>query len=202
MAKSGWKRGKGPDEWKRLMERRRKNVAKYLGKSIEECTDAVKDPARDKAIVAKRVSQQDAPGGKPRVLSRRTPVRSRLNRKGLTGAIWCQRFWTAARSKAIRDIYARYGLGQQLLRRWLYVRRGEFVAKGRRGLREIVKVNLSKDAGLRQWAINTKQYLRHVLYITDGRVLRDLVLLAALGEAQPTIKRSFRAAIQRGLKKR
>ena len=200
MAKSGWKKGKSPTDWARLMERRRSRLAKRLGVAITEITDDVTTAAKDLAIVAKRVSKQDAPAGKERTLTRRTPVRRKVNRRAYRGIVMVQGFWTGARSKAIQDIFARHGMGQQLLRKWLYVRRGEFVKNGPRGQRAIEKVNISRDPGVRRWAINLGQHRRHVIYVSDPRVKRDLVLAASLNRTRPKRRATFRKAVKQGLR--
>lgn len=187
-----------------------------VSKFVDQSTDEVSYAAKLLAIPAKRVSRQDAPAGKPRTLARKTPVRSKYFKSQLEGRVWVSAFWTAARTKAMQDILRRYALDQKTssqggTRRWLYVKKRVLSdLNGRRGTkyraRDYVTLSgvyekkfFNREPKLRQWAINVRQYKRHVVYANDRRVLKDLVLAAALTDTKSFISKTFKKAVQTGL---
>lgn len=210
-ARGGWKPRKDPASWAKQLQRKERKLTALLGRSLTSLTKDVADTAKEKAIVTKkRINKQDAPGGKARPRPGRSPIRSSVQKKNLVGIVRCQSFWTPARTRVIRALYAKYGLGQQLLRRWLYILKrpiGQFKKRGRPGAREsiagpaqLVKVNLARDPNLRRWAINTKQAWRHVLFLSDPRVRRDMVLASALNKNRSSIYSAARTAIKTAFK--
>ncbi len=185
-----------------------------VSKFVDQSTDEVAYASKLLAIPANRVSRQDAPAGKPRTLRRKTPVRSKYFKSQLEGRVWVAAFWTFARTKAMQDILRRYALDQKTssqggTRRWLYVKQRVLNANRRgskykaaeyltlTGLYE--KKFFNREPKLRQWAINVGQYKRHVVYANDRRVLRDLVLAAALTDTKSFISKTFKKAVHTGL---
>lgn len=208
-ARGGWKPGKDPKSLAKALARREKRVYNGLKKATEEVTEGLYAHCKKLAWPVRRISKQDAPGGKARVAGRRSAVGRRIDRPSLAGYVSVKGFWTAARTKAIRAIYARHGLDDKLKRRWLYVRQRVLNVTGQRGRKATaadyrwtapVKKHLSRDPKLAQWAQNTKQDQRHVIYVSDRRVKIDLVLAAGLNKNALLFKYEFQQAIKKGLK--
>lgn len=202
-ARGGWKDRKDPVTWAKVLERRAKRLLNQTGKAVAEVTDATAYAARLLAIPARKVSRQDAPGGKPLQLARKSPVRSKVIRSQLEGRVWVAAFWTAARTKAVIDIHNRFGQQEKLKRRWLWVKRRVANVRTRGSkLRKGDYVNtgfydkkfMNRDPKLRQWAINVKQDRRHVVYLKDKGMRRDLVLAASINDTKRFAKQSFKKA--------
>jgi hypothetical protein len=214
-ARGGWKNRKDPMTWAKVLERRRKRLAARIGAAVEDVTNEISDAAKLLAIPASKISRQDNPGGRPpRKLFRRTPVRSKTNRKAFSGIVAVTSFWTFARTKAIKDIYARYGLSKELERRWLYVKQRVLATnftgvpiRGRKATKAdyvftgaYEKKFFNRDPRLRQWAMNVGQNRRHVTYLRNPKARRDLVLQAGINDAKPYIEKYFKEAVKAGLK--
>lgn len=185
-----------------------------VSKFVDQATDEVSYAAKLLAIPAKRVSRQDAPAGKPFTLARKSPVRSKYSKAALEGRVWVASFWTAGRTKAVLDILRRHGLDNKsgrdgLQRRWLYVKRRVVndrsrTKRAKRGDFRVLsgvydKKSFDREPRLKQWAINVRQYKRHVVYIKDRMVLKELVLAAALTDSKAFINKTFKKAVKTGL---
>lgn len=186
MAKSGWKRGSTPRDLQRRLLQKASKVDRNLGNAVKAMTERVVEAGKTRAIVSKRVSRQDAPGGRT-LRPRRTPLRKKIDRRGLTGVVRLGSFWTPARTRASKALHRKYGLDRNLLRNGLFVRS------------ETRKRLFSREPGLYDWAVRHYQYRRHQVRLRDTRIRRDLVLRPAIKQEQANLRKLFQVAVRAGL---
>lgn len=175
---------KKPTAYGRKLKKFAKDVDRQLLKALKIGTEEIASVAKERTVPAKRLSRQDAPGGRERSLARRTPVRSKVDKKAREGTVRVLGHWTPARSNTIVGLFRRYGRYQKdMVRKGLFVR-----GQARRTL-------FSRNPHLKEWAIARNQYTRHAARIRDKRILRDLAVLPALEKSGPGINRAYDAAL-------
>lgn len=188
MPLSRWKRGSAPRDFVRILDGKSTRVKQEIGATLHEAARRVKIEVDARTHIPKRLSKQDAPGGRDRALARRSPVRTRvaIGSQRSTATIELQPFYTRARTKGIEAIMRRFGLTNQLFRNSLIVR-----GRGR--------VQFRRNPGLRKWAEDPSkgyQIQRHVVHLSDLRARAALVLGPAVNASRPFVLGIWRKALR------
>lgn len=141
---------------------------------------------------ARRLNKQDAPGGRERTLSRRTPLRIRIDVPARTATISILPHYVFIRSRsgrsAVQAVLQRLGADEELLRTSLIV-------KGRR-------LSFRAHPKLEAWARRPdkgRQIQRHVARLARKEAFRILQMTPALIAAEPRFKDLARKAFRKGL---
>jgi len=195
----------GVERSQRRMDAMARQADRMIWDEVEAGAKLVEISARRRAIVARNTNVQD--DTTRRDLMRRTPVRVKKVKSAQTCLVVVTSFWTNARSKAIRGLYAKYGLTEKLSRRNLWVQKVRRRTKtGRRShAGHQTRSGLTKmplQGRLLAWARGEvrgnvgDQHLASVVR-TPVEVRLDLVLGPAARQHSDTIRDRIQSAVER-----
>lgn len=170
------------------MQRRAKQVEEAVGASMAEAAKIVKVESDNRVFIPRRISKQDAPGGRAQQLTGRSPVRTKVDAKNRRAFIRLATHYTRARTRGIIALYRRLGLASELLRKSLIV-------QGRRRA-------FRSNPRLLAWARRPEKGLqeqRHVVRLSSAKAREDLILAPALAASEERVVQVWRRAVKRGL---
>lgn len=172
---------------RKLRAKEREMKRAELGALGEAATVLEKD-IKARVFPVRRVSKQDAPGGRTISLAGVSPVRTTIDRAKSTAAVRVARHWTTARTPAVRAVLTRFGQGAKLTRKGLYVGRDE----------EFVRFD--REPRLLAWARARGQVQRHKVRLSNPAAIKALQVAPAAAQAYPKIHRIWLDATRRALR--
>lgn len=176
----------GLEKLRRRLKAAERQVQREAAGALGEATTELEKEIKGRVFPARRVNQQDAPGGNVISLAGRSPVSTTIKPSRGEAVVRVARHWTPARTAAVRGVFQAAGLGAKLERRGLIVR-GEFLL-------------FSREPGLARWAHRPEkgsQYLRHVVRLSDPAVISRLQVKPAVAQAFPRISKIWQRAARR-----
>lgn len=171
-----WKRP--PSIMAKSLQRRKKRVERALGDGLQEAVKEAKREVERRIYLPDRVNKQDAPGGREISLTNRSPVRTKIRTKERRATIRVASHWTRARTRAVVNLFRKYGLASQLERKALWVRLTPNFE---------VRESFRANPDLHEWAADRGQDTRHAVRLRDARIGRDLILGPGVASARPRI---------------
>lgn len=172
---------------KRKMERERHGA---LGKAVSVFEEELKR----RVYPARKINKQDAPGGRERSLSRRTPVRVKIDSGSRRAIVSILAHWTFARARggesAVESVFRRVGQAEELQRKALIV-------KGKR-------LPFKRYPKLEKWAHRRdkgEQYRRHTVRIQSAKAMAILQMDPTVKRTAPKFKQIAQEAFRKGLRK-
>lgn len=194
--KSIWKNGSPTRRINNKLRRYEKILNAEMFSAVRRSTELTRDTAVHNVFVARTVGASDSHTGraiKGKGSSRRTVTRKTFKAE-LRGEIRVKPYYTGARTRAIKSILTKYGKRDLLTRKGLKVRRPWLKQKRAR----FVSFD---DKGLKKWAIKRAAIGTQKVRLTDGRLVRDILLRPSLKRAEPFMRRVFESAfIRTGLR--
>lgn len=197
MPRSGWK-GKTPGSMGRRLAKYQQILQREMSDAVGEATYAVRDTARKQAYQTRTVGATDSITGKARRFSGQSPVRTKVDRAASKGTVSAVPYYTYARTRAITNMFTRFGRRSQLTREGLVVNpanRGNYLQR-RQGLKgkKPRLIRFADDPALQKWALKRKMLSRQKIYLSDAELIHSLVTRPALAKNTKRIRGFYEAA--------
>lgn len=180
----------GGRELQRKLKRQEREMKRAQAGALGEAATVMERDMRSRVFPVRRVSKQDAPAGRTISLAGQSPVRTTVTPSRGEAVVRVNRHWTTARTPAVQSVFARFGLADKLVRKGLYVSRDH----------DFIKFSDPANPNLIKWATKRGQVRRHVVRLSDPRVISALQVKPTVSQAFPKIHRIWLDASRRVLR--
>lgn len=198
-----WRNGSPTRRINNKLKRYEKTLNAEMFVGLRSSVDLNRTTMIKNAFVAKtnkkdnwRVSPSDSHTGRP-IRGKGNPrriVTRKLFKSESRGIVRIKPYYTGARTIAVKSLFTKYGQRDKLTRTGLKVKK-PWTKKRARFIR------FDQDSELKKWAIKRKMIAAQKVRLTDGRIVRDMLIRPSLTRNAPFMRQLFKSAfIRAGLR--